>query len=85
MSGEAIRRPIRFLWERWLRVVDAFSWLVTRVALTLLFFTAFVVYGALLRVLRRDPLGRTIDRERESYWGEYFLTNETLDDFRRQY
>lgn len=68
-----------------MRVVDAFSWLFTRIALTLLFFTVFVTYSVILRIIGKDPLNRTIDHESSSYWDDYYTTIETLDDFRSQY
>lgn len=72
-------------WEQWMRIVDAFSWLFTRIALSILFFTVFLAYSIILRVINKDPLSRQLEPDAGSYWGKYHTQNDSISDFRRQY
>jgi len=63
--------------------VDSFSWLTTRISLIVLYFTVFTLYGVVMRVLNRNPLSRP--REDGSYWEEYTVENDGIEDFRRKY
>jgi hypothetical protein len=77
--------PLSPLVDGWLAIVVALSWLLTRVVLILAFFTGFLVYGVVLRLLRRDPLSRQLRPDSDSYWGDNIVNNDSLDDFRKQY
>lgn len=80
-----IRTIGRQLWDGWMRIVDMFSWVATRVMLVILFFTMFLFYGLALRILKRDPLDRGIDTDRSTYWTDYIVTTDSLDEFKKQY
>jgi hypothetical protein len=85
MFEHTLHKPIRVIWERWMQVVDAFSWLFTRITLTLLFFTVFTIYSTILSIMKKDPLGRDLNNESESYWEDYHTINKSLEDFKKQY
>jgi hypothetical protein len=77
--------PLRPIYDAWMTVIAGFSWLLVRVLLTLLFFTAFVLYSVVLAVTRRDPMRRTLRPDASSYWGENVVVNDSLEEFERLY
>jgi len=81
--GDALG-PLEPIWDAWLLGVAALSWLLARVLLTLVFFTGFLAYGVVLRVLRRDPMRRTID-DRDSYWGDNVVAIDNVEEFETLY
>jgi hypothetical protein len=87
MIRESYRRlksalsPLQPIYDAWMAVIAAFSWLLARIVLTILFFTAFLIYGVVLRIVRRDPMRRSLDPDRESYWGDNIVSNDELADY----
>lgn len=77
--------PLRPVYDAWMWLVAGFGWLLARVVLTVAFFTIFTVYGVVLRLTGKDPMDRTLDEDRPSYWEESVLGNETVDEFKTQY
>jgi hypothetical protein len=77
--------PLRPIYDAWMSLIAAFSWLLTRVFLTVVFFSAFLVYGVLLRLLSKDPMNRGLSEDRSSYWAANAVRNESLSDFNRLY
>jgi hypothetical protein len=76
--------PLSFLVDAWLRFVDGFTWFLTRVVLILTFFTIFVAYGVILRLISKDPMNRSIEG-RDSYWENNTINNKEMNDFRNLY
>lgn len=77
--------PLRPVYDAWMKAIAGFSWLLVRIVLILLFFTAFLIYGIVLRVVGKDPMQRRLDPTRKSYWGENIVNNTDIDEFMRQY
>lgn len=77
--------PLRPAYDAWMQVIAAFSWVLVRVILTIAFFTAFAIYGALLRLVRKDPMNRTVPTDEPTYWRDTVNSNDQLSDFRKQY
>jgi hypothetical protein len=77
--------PLRPVYDAWMKIIAAFSWVSVRVALVALFITMFLIYGLVLRVIRKDPMNRQLGADRESYWGDNIVDNTTLDDFKKMY
>lgn len=77
--------PLRPIYDAWMKVIAAFSWLLARVVLTLLFFTVFIIYGIILRLTGKDPLKRRIETNRSTYWADNTVTNSGLDDLKKLY
>jgi hypothetical protein len=77
--------PLRPVYDAWMRVIAAFSWVSVRVALVALFVTMFLIYGLVLRVIGKDPMNRQLSADRESYWGDNIVNNLTFDDFKKMY
>lgn len=87
LSWDRLRQvlgPLSPVVDGWLKFVDAFTWLVTRIVLIGAFFTIFLLYGVALRLIRKDPMSRTID-ERDSYWESNVVNNKTVDEFKNMY
>lgn len=77
--------PLEPVWDFWMILVRAFSWVVVRVGLLILFITVFLSYGLILRILRKDPLQRGLNSNAESYWGYNVISNTSIGDFKKQY
>lgn len=77
--------PLRPAYDAWMRAISGFNWILVRIILTVTFFTAFLAYGAILRLVGKDPMKRTLDDDRPSYWADNARTNTSLSDFERQY
>jgi len=52
----------------WMYLARALGWVNTHLLLGLVFYTIFALTGALMRLLRHDPLDRRLEPERKSYW-----------------
>lgn len=86
--GRTIRgalEPLRPVYNAWMIVVEAFSWVAARLVAALLFVIGFIPYGIVMRLIGVDPLKRDLTEERESYWTEPTADNHELDEFRKQY
>lgn len=81
---KSILGPLSPVVDAWLKFVDGFSWVLTRIVLISTFFTVFLVYGVVLRVIRKDPMNRALE-ECDSYWDDNTVNNKSIDDFRSLY
>lgn len=77
--------PLRPIYDAWMRAIAGFSWLLARVMLTFAFFTVFLLYGVVLRLIGKDPMNRTIDENATSYWTDNVIENDDIQDFEKQY
>lgn len=82
---KAVLSPLRPLFDGWMLIVRGFSWLLARVFAVALFFTGFLGYGIVMRLVGFDPLHRTIDEDRETYWGETVTNCTNIEEFKKQY
>lgn len=73
------------VYRGWMLVVGAFSWFLARLVAIILFVTAFLAYGVVMRIVGFDPLNRHLDETRSSYWTDDDGSNSDLSDFRKQY
>lgn len=69
----------------WFILVGALSWLLVRILSVILFPTVVLAYSIGMRLVGFDPLNRGVDQDRPSYWTDAELTNEDLEEFKRQY
>lgn len=76
--------PLSPIVDAWLKFVDAFTWFLTRIILISTYFTIFLAYGIILRLISKDPMKRTLD-ERDSYWGNNLVNNKSIEEFRNLY
>ena len=52
----------------WMRLAYVLSWINTRLILVVIFYLIFTPFALILRLLKKDPLDRKIDKTKESYW-----------------
>jgi hypothetical protein len=74
------RRPI-FL--GWMYATYPLGWVLSHVALLIVFFIAIVPFGLAARLLRRDLLARRFDRSAPSYWTARTPTSDLRRYFRQ--
>lgn len=73
------RRPIILGFRR---LVWPIQVVVSTLLLAILFFMVITPIGVAMRLFGRDPLAKSHDRQRESYWEEYPSSRETDRYFR---
>ena len=72
------RRP---LFLGWMYVTFPIGWVLSHVALLIVFFLVIVPFGLVIRLARRDLLRRRFDRSASSYW----VRREPVADVRRYF
>ncbi|HYU40109.1 MAG TPA: SxtJ family membrane protein [Acidimicrobiia bacterium] len=72
------RRP---LFLGWMYVTYPIGWVMSHVALLIVFFLVIVPFGLVIRLARRDLLHRRLDRSAPSYW----VRREPVSDVRRYF
>ena len=82
--GLAWPRALGPLYVGWMVAVFPLAWLVSRLALALLFYGLVTPLGLLLRLAGRDALGRRRGWKRSTYWIERRDVNDP-DRYLRQY
>ena len=65
-----LTRPewVRFLYVGWMILAFPIGWTVSQVMLAVIFYGLFTPFGLVFRAIGRDPLRRTRQSNRESYW-----------------
>jgi hypothetical protein len=58
----------RRIYVAWMYAVFPIGWVVSHVILAVVFYGVFAPTGVLLRLLGKDPMNRTFERGRASYW-----------------
>ena len=77
-----ILKPIYWVWMVFATIL---GWIMTRVILSLLFYTIFTPIGLILRFFRKQFLELRWDKSKESYWN--IRTNEHLkkENYEKQF
>lgn len=84
MNRKQIRGVLSPVIDVWFKIVDGFTWVVTRIVLFTAFFTVFLAYGVILRLINKDPMNRTIN-QCDSYWTDNSVNNKTIEEFKNSY
>lgn len=66
--GALAPRALRPVYVAWMVAAFPLGWTVSLVLLALVYYAVFTPLALIFRLLRRDVLGRTFDRQAESYW-----------------
>jgi hypothetical protein len=75
---------VRWVFVGWMVLAFPIGWLVSQLALAVLFYGIFTPVGLWFRLRGRDPLGRRSPPKPDSYWTEK-RTPEDLRRYFRQY
>jgi predicted membrane protein len=75
-------KPLYFIW---MRIALALAWVNTRLILFVIFYGVFAVPGLVLRLCKKDLLGRKIERGQESYWLKKEKVIFNPRDYERQF
>jgi hypothetical protein len=59
---------IKKIYVPWMKVAHFIGNVINVILLSLMFFLVFSVVGILLRLMRKDLLGRSLDQNARSYW-----------------
>lgn len=75
-----LRRPF---YSAWMRLVLPVGWVVSHVALGLVYYGILTPIALVMRVFGRDRLSRHIDRSAETYWTVHDPGGDTARYFRQ--
>jgi len=81
--GLAAPRWIRPLYIAWMAVAWPLGWVMSHVALAIIFFLVFTPIALIFRLIGRDLLHRRFDSAAESYWIKRGLPAKAADYFRQ--
>jgi len=83
--GIAIPIILKPIYWVWMILATILGWIMTRVILSLLFYTIFTPIGLILRFFRKQFLELRWDKSKESYWN--FRSNEHLkkENYEKQF
>jgi hypothetical protein len=77
-----MKEKLRAFWEAWKRFGRFMGNIITRIVLTLLYFTIFLPFGIGARLFT-DPL--QIKEERNESWNQRKTGDKTLEELTRQF
>jgi len=83
VAGGIAPRFLRAIYRAWMWLVYPIGWLVSHLAMAILFYLVVTPIGLGLRCIGRRPLALAFDRSRPSYWEPYIL-NPSLSEYFRQ-
>lgn len=65
--GVIAPRLLRPVYDLWMKIGGVLGWINTRIILGLVFYGVVTPMGIVMRLVKYDPMARTLDPERESY------------------
>jgi hypothetical protein len=77
-----VTRPLFAVWMILARIL---GYINTHILLALVFYTMFTVIGLTMRLFGRDPMDRTLQTDRDSYWHRRPTPLLPHDHFERQF
>jgi hypothetical protein len=77
-----VLRPVE---KVWMTVAGAMGWFMTRVLLTIMFFTVFTPIGLIARLFGKDFLSLRTDESVTSYWIYREARDLTKEDYEKQF
>ncbi len=75
-----IRKPI---YLAWIHLAFPIGWVISHVAMALIYYLVFTPIGLIMRLFGRDPMERRFDRAAESYWIEHQPSGDPARYFRQ--
>jgi hypothetical protein len=83
--GLSVPQILKRFYLFWMTIAFVLGFFMTKVVLSLLFFTAFTVIGFFVRLSGKDSLDRTFGDETESYWIPYEQPKDVKRHLERQF
>ena len=68
LLGMIVPWAVRPLYLAWMAVAFPISWTVSHVLLAVTYFGVFAIFGTLFRLIGRDELRRSFDKNAKTYW-----------------
>ena len=65
--GLLLPRALKPVYLAWMKLGQVLGWINTRIILAVIFFALFTPVALLLRLMRRDPMHRQLDRSASTY------------------
>lgn len=58
------------IWQKWLKIGRIIGYYNTKLLLAIMFYTVFMLYGLIMKLLKIDILDKKIRKDVGSYWKE---------------
>ena len=75
-----IRKPI---YLAWIHLAFPIGWVISHVAMALIYYLVFTPIGLIMRLFGRDPMERRFDRGAETYWTPHQPSEDSARYFRQ--
>ncbi len=75
-----IRKPI---YLAWIHLAFPIGWVISHVAMALIYYLVFTPIGLIMRLLGRDPMERRFERGAETYWTPHQPSEDPARYFRQ--
>ena len=75
-----IRKPI---YLAWIHLAFPIGWVISHVAMALIYYLVFTPIGLIMRLFGRDPMERRFDRGAETYWTPHQPSEDPARYFRQ--
>ena len=76
---------LKIVYVYWMKVAHVIGGVVTTLLLSVIFYLIFGVTGIILRLLKKDPLDQTIEKEKDSYWIKRETSEFSKQRYRQQF
>ena len=85
VAGLLVPSLLRPIYTVWMILARILAFINTHLLLAIVFYTIFVLIGAVMRLVRYDPLNRKMEPEGDSYWTKRSPTLPARDHYKRQF
>ncbi len=83
--GVLVPRALKPVFIVFTKVAHGIGWFNTRVILILVYYLLVMPIGLIMRVFKKDPLDRRIDKEAGSYWVKREHAEVTVESLEKQF
>lgn len=73
------------IWQKWMKIGEFIGYYITKLLLSLMYYTVFTVYRLIARLLRKDLLDLKMKGDIDTYWKEKEDIAVEKEDYFKQY
>ena len=77
-----LKLVLKGIWQKWRKLWEAISYVITKLLLGLMYYTVFTLYGLIAKLLRKDFLDVKMGEDVKSYWKE---KEKVEEEYNKQY
>ena len=73
---------LKGIWQKWRKLWEAISYVITKLLLGLMYYTVFTLYGLIAKLMKKDFLDVKMGEDVKSYWKE---KEKVEEEYNKQY